>query len=80
MLGAFLLIVAIVTAIAPSIGDQFGELRPRAEDGLRQATDVLADPPFNLSEREIRDRVDDGDRASCARTAGRSPAGCPAAP
>jgi predicted PurR-regulated permease PerM len=60
MIGAFLLIVAIGTAIAPSIGNQFDELRPRAEDGLRQATDYLADPPFNLSEREIRDTVDEG--------------------
>ncbi len=59
MLAAFLLIAAIVTAIAPSIGDQFGELRPQAEDGLRQATDVLAEPPFNLSKTEIQDRVDE---------------------
>jgi len=60
LIGAFLLIVAIGTAIAPSVGNQFDELRPRAEDGLRQATDYLADPPFNLSEREIRDNVDEG--------------------
>jgi predicted PurR-regulated permease PerM len=60
MIGAFLLIVAVGTAVAPSIGDQFGELRPRAEDGLRKATDVLADPPFNLSEREIRQNVNEG--------------------
>jgi putative heme transporter len=60
MLGAVLLIVAIGAAVAPSIGDQFGELRPRAEDGLRTASDVLADPPLNLSEREIREKVDDG--------------------
>jgi predicted PurR-regulated permease PerM len=60
MLGAFLLIVAIGTAVAPSIGDQFSELRPRAEDGLRQATDVLANPPFNLSESEVRQNVDKG--------------------
>ena len=60
MLGAALLIVAIGAAVAPSIGDQFGELRPRAEDGLRKASDVLADPPFNLSEGEIREKVDDG--------------------
>ena len=60
MFAAFLVLVAIGTAVAPSIGDQFGELRPRAEDGLREATDVLADPPFNLSEQEIRDTVDKG--------------------
>lgn len=59
LLGAFVLVAGIVTAIAPSIGDQFGELRPRAEDGLREVTDVLAKPPFNLSERDISDTVDD---------------------
>jgi hypothetical protein len=51
------MIVAIGTAV-PSIGDQSSELRPRAEDGLREATDVLAGPPFNLSESEIRQNVD----------------------
>jgi len=75
MLGAFLLIVAIGTAVAPSIGDQFGELRPRAEDGVRDAADVLKEPPFNVSESEIRERVDDGiaklrDRATKVRVPG----------
>lgn len=60
MLAAFLVIAGIVTAIAPSIGDQFNELRPRAEDGLREAGDVLAKPPFNLSQTEIQDRIDEG--------------------
>jgi putative heme transporter len=60
MLVAFLLLIAIGTAVAPSIGDQFGELRPRAEDGLREAADVLAKPPFNISESELRDTVNTG--------------------
>jgi predicted PurR-regulated permease PerM len=60
MLAAFLALVAIGTAVAPSIGDQFGELRPQAEDGLRKATDILAEPPFNLSETELRETVDTG--------------------
>jgi predicted PurR-regulated permease PerM len=60
MLAAFLIVAGIVTAIAPSIGDQFGELRPQAEDGLREAGDVLAEPPFNLSQTEIQDRIDEG--------------------
>jgi predicted PurR-regulated permease PerM len=60
MLAATLLVVAIGAAVAPSIGDQFGELRPRAEDGLREASDVLADPPLNLSESDVRERVDEG--------------------
>jgi len=60
MLGTFLLLALVVAAVAPSVADQFGELRPRAEDGLREATDVLAKPPFNVSERELRDTVDEG--------------------
>src|SRR5829696_1327668 len=60
MLLAILVLAAVLTAIAPSLGDQFNELRPQAEDGVRQATDMLAEPPFNLSEREIRARVDEG--------------------
>ena len=60
MLAALLLLVAIGTAVAPSIADQFGDLRPRAEDGVRKAADILADPPFNLSEAEIRETVNKG--------------------
>jgi predicted PurR-regulated permease PerM len=60
MLAAALVVVAIGIAIAPSIADQFGELRPRAEDGVREATDWLAGPPFNLSEGELQRNVDEG--------------------
>jgi predicted PurR-regulated permease PerM len=60
MVAAFLLVAAIGTAVAPSIGDQFGELRPQAEEGVRKATDVLAEPPFNISEAELRENVDTG--------------------
>ena len=60
MLAAVLALAAILTAIAPSLGSQFGDLRTQSEDGVRQVTDELAKPPFNLSEREIRDRVDQG--------------------
>ncbi len=80
MLAAFLLVAAIVTAIAPSIGDQFSELRPRAEDGLREATDVLAEAAVQPQ----RDgdpgpgRRDDREVAREQRAA--RPAGCPAAP
>src|SRR5829696_5398699 len=60
MLAAALAIAALVTAVAPSLGSQLGDLRTQAEDGVRQATDQLAKSPFNLSERELRDRVDEG--------------------
>jgi len=60
MIAAVVLVAGIATAVAPAVADQFDELRPRAEDGLREATDVLARPPFNVSERELDDTVDDG--------------------
>jgi predicted PurR-regulated permease PerM len=60
MLAAVLALAAVLTAIAPSLGSQLGDLRTQAEDGVRQASDQLAKEPFNLSEREIRSRVDDG--------------------
>jgi len=60
MLGAVLVLAAVATAVAPSLGSQLGDLRSQAEDGVRQATDQLAKSPFNLSERELRDRVDEG--------------------
>jgi predicted PurR-regulated permease PerM len=60
MLAAVLALAAVLTAIAPSLGNQFRDLRTQSEDGVRQVTDELAKPPFNLSEREIRDRVDTG--------------------
>src|SRR4051794_29953540 len=57
MLAAVLALAAVATAVAPSLGNQFGDLRAQSEDGVRQATDQLAQPPFNLSKREIHDRV-----------------------
>jgi predicted PurR-regulated permease PerM len=60
MLAAALVLAGVVTAIAPSLGGQLGDLRTQAEDGVRQATDQLAKPPFNLSERELRARVNQG--------------------
>src|SRR3954452_22877841 len=60
MLSAFALLAVVLTLIAPSIADQFGELRTQAEDGVRQASDQLAQPPFNVSEADLRRRVDQG--------------------
>jgi len=60
MVTAALVIAAIGTAVAPSISDQFGELRPQAEQGIRDASNVLADPPFNVSQDELDRTVDKG--------------------
>src|SRR3954469_11594158 len=39
MLAAALALAAVATAVAPSLGSQLGDLRPQAEDGVREATD-----------------------------------------
>jgi len=59
MLSMALLLGAIGTAIAPSIGNQVSELGNGVQDGVRQATDVLSHRPFNLSRAELNQRVDD---------------------
>jgi predicted PurR-regulated permease PerM len=60
MVGATLLFAGVLAAIAPSLADEAGDLRTGVEDGIRQVGDVLAEPPFNLSEQEIRNRIDEG--------------------
>src|SRR5918992_297907 len=60
MIAAALLVMALATAVAPSVADQFDELRPQAEEGIREASDVLAGPPFNISDRELDQTVDEG--------------------
>jgi putative heme transporter len=59
MLGAVVILAAIGTALAPSIGGQVDDLGSGVQDGVRQATRVLADEPFNLSRAEINAKVDD---------------------
>ena len=58
MLGALVLLGLLGTAFAPTIGGQVDELRAGIEDGVRQATGVLADRPFNLSRAELDAQVD----------------------
>ena len=60
MLAGLLVVAAIGTAVAPSVADQFGDLRRQAEDGLREAADVLAEPPFNVTESDLDRTVDEG--------------------
>jgi len=58
MLGAFVLLGLLGTAIAPTIGGQVDELRAGIEDGVREATGLLAERPFNLSRADIDAQVD----------------------
>ena len=60
LLGGLALFGTVVALILPSMVDQFGELGTQLRDGIDEATQVLADPPFNLSKAEIDDRVSTG--------------------
>jgi putative heme transporter len=59
MVAAALVLAGLLAAIAPSIGGQIDELGTGVEDGVRKVGNVLADPPFNLSQGEIRARIDE---------------------
>lgn len=54
------LIATVIALILPSMVHQFSELGTQVRQGIDKAGTVLADPPFNLSEQEIRDRIDEG--------------------
>ncbi|CAA9524732.1 MAG: hypothetical protein AVDCRST_MAG79-425 [uncultured Thermoleophilia bacterium] len=58
MLGALVLIGLLGTAIAPTIGGQIDELRAGIEEGVREATGILAERPFNLSRADLDAQVD----------------------
>ena len=60
MLVSGLLLLGVLAAIAPSIGGQVDELGTGVENGVREIGVVLADEPFNLSQREINQRIDEG--------------------
>jgi predicted PurR-regulated permease PerM len=59
MLAGLLVLAALLSAIAPSIAGQTDELGQGIEDGVREATEFLEGEPFNVSERELDQRVDD---------------------
>lgn len=59
LVGGVLVLAGVGVAIAPSIGGQVGDLGDGVQDGVREATRVLADEPFNLSRAELEDRVDE---------------------
>jgi putative heme transporter len=60
MVGAALLLIGILAAIAPTIGGQVDDLGTGVQDGVQKAGRVLADPPFNLSRQEVQNRIDEG--------------------
>ena len=60
MVGGFVALGLIIAAVAPSVGGQTDELGTGVENGIQEVSDILAQPPFNLSQREIKKRVEEG--------------------
>jgi predicted PurR-regulated permease PerM len=60
LVGGVALIATVIALIVPSVANQFSELGTQVRDGIDEAGTVLAKPPFNLSEREVQDRIDEG--------------------
>jgi putative heme transporter len=51
-------VVSLLTVIGQAVGDQFGEVADRAEEGLKSIQQWLAGPPFNLSAEQFQDWID----------------------
>lgn len=58
MLLATGVVAGIVSAIAPSVVDQSGDLASQATDGVEQVQEWLHGPPFNFSDDQLDDAVD----------------------
>jgi predicted PurR-regulated permease PerM len=58
LLGAVALLASAVAMAGAAVGRQFSDLADRIQDGVREAGDALAQPPFNLSKADIQARID----------------------
>ena len=58
LLAAIALVASLLTMAGAAIGRQFSDLADSIQDGIREAGDALAEPPFNLSKADIQERID----------------------
>jgi len=59
MLGMVAILAGALTLAGTAVGRQFSDLADSIQAGIREAGDVLAEPPFNLSPADIDQRIDD---------------------
>jgi predicted PurR-regulated permease PerM len=60
LVGALLLLVALVALVAPPMVDEFSHLGPTLDEGVGQVEDWLVeDSPFDLTRRDVEDARDD---------------------
>lgn len=58
MLGSIAILAVVVTLLAPSVGDELGEVGTSVQQGFQQVLDYLARSPLQLSERDINNYID----------------------
>lgn len=58
VLGAILLLVGVIAALAPAVGDELDEVGASAREGFEDVLDYLADSPLKLSRGEINRYLD----------------------
>lgn len=59
MIVAIAILVSAVGMAGAAVGRQFSDLADSVRDGIREAGDALAQPPFRLSKADIQERIDD---------------------
>lgn len=59
MLAAVAALAGALMMAGAAVGRQFSDLADSIQQGIRQAGDALTQPPFNLSEADIQQRIDD---------------------
>ena len=60
MIVSIAVLASAVAMAGAAVGRQFSDLASSVQDGVRQAGDELAKPPFNLSKADIQDKIDQG--------------------
>lgn len=53
MIAMFAVVVGLVMLIAPSVGDELGQVGKRVEEGFQQVLDYLARSPLDISEQDV---------------------------
>ncbi len=60
MIVSITVLASAVALAGAAVGRQFSDLASSVQDGVRQAGDELAKPPFNLSKADIQKKIDEG--------------------
>ena len=60
MIVAITVLASAVALAGAAVGRQFSDLADSVQDGIREAGDALAQPPFRLSKADIQEKIDEG--------------------